>query len=149
MCSCKVKTLDPEKSFTKMLLKLFLAFTLIPLVEIYLLIKLVQNFGAITSILLVIFTGILGAYLARMEGLRTLFRIQETMREGRMPGEELLDALLIAIAGLVLITPGFITDVVGFLLLFPFTRMLAKNWLKERMRAKSTFRDDDDVIIHQ
>ena len=132
-----------------MLLKLFLAFTLIPLVEIYLLIKLGQNFGAITSILLVIFTGILGAYLARMEGLRTLFRIQETMREGRMPGEELLDALLIAIAGLVLITPGFITDVVGFLLLFPFTRMLTKNWLKERMRAKSTFTDDDDVIIHQ
>ena len=132
-----------------MLLKLFLAFSLIPLVEIYLLIKLGQNFGAITSILLVIFTGILGAYLARMEGLRTLFRIQETMREGRMPGEELLDALLIAIAGLVLITPGFITDVAGFLLLFPFTRMLAKNWLKERMRVKSTFRDDDDVIIHQ
>ena len=132
-----------------MLLKLFLAFTLIPLVEIYLLIKLGQNFGAITSILLVIFTGILGAYLARMEGLRTLFRIQETMREGRMPGEELLDALLIAIAGLVLITPGFITDVAGFLLLFPFTRMLAKNWLKERMTAKSKFRDDDDVIIHQ
>ena len=132
-----------------MLLKLFLAFTLIPLVEIYLLIKLGQNFGAITSILLVIFTGILGAYLARMEGLRTLFRIRETMGEGRMPGEELLDALLIAIAGLVLITPGFITDVVGFLLLFPFTRMLAKNWLKERMIAKSAFRDDDDVIIHQ
>jgi|TARA_B100002003_G_scaffold238399_1_gene256584 UPF0716 protein FxsA len=131
-----------------MLLKLFLAFTLIPLVEIYLLIKLGQNFGAITSILLVIFTGILGAYLAKMEGLRTLFRLQETLREGGMPGEELLDALLIALAGLVLITPGFITDAVGFLLLVPFTRMLVKNWLKERLRAKSTIRDDDDVIIH-
>ena len=132
-----------------MLLKLFLAFTLIPLVEIYLLIKLGQNFGAITSILLVIITGILGAYLAKMEGLRTLFRLQETIREGGMPGEELLDALLIALAGLVLITPGFITDAVGFLLLVPFTRMLVKNWLKERLRAKSTIRDDDDVIIHQ
>ena len=132
-----------------MLLKLFLAFTLIPLVEIYLLIKLGQNFGAITSILLVIFTGILGAYLAKMEGLRTLFRLQETLREGVMPGEELLDALLIALAGLVLITPGFITDAVGFLLLVPFTRMLVKNWLKERLRAKSTIKDDDDVIIHQ
>ena len=132
-----------------MLLKLFLAFTLIPLVEIYLLIKLGQNFGAITSILLVIFTGILGAYLAKMEGLRTLFRLQETLREGGMPGEELLDALLIALAGLVLITPGFISDAVGFLLLVPFTRMLVKNWLKERSRAKTTIRDDDDVIIHQ
>ena len=130
-----------------MLLKLFLAFTLIPLVEIYLLIKLGQNFGAITSILLVIFTGILGAYLAKMEGLRTLFRLQETLREGGMPGEELLDALLIALAGLVLITPGFITDAVGFLLLVPFTRMLVKNWLKERLKAKSI--RDDDVIIHQ
>ena len=132
-----------------MLLKLFLAFTLIPLVEIYLLIKLGQNFGAITSILLVIFTWILGAYLAKMEGLRTLFRLQETLREGGIPGEELLDALLIALAGLVLITPGFITDAVGFLLLVPFTRMLVKNWLKERLKAKSTIRDDDDVIIHQ
>ncbi len=132
-----------------MLLKLFLAFTFIPLVEIYLLIKLGQNFGAITSILLVIFTGILGAYLAKMEGLRTLFRLQETLREGGMPGEELLDALLIALAGLVLITPGFITDTVGFMLLVPFTRLLVKNWLKERLRAKSTIRDDDDVIIHQ
>ena len=132
-----------------MLLKLFLAFTLIPLVEIYLLIKLGQNFGAITSILLVIFTGILGAYLAKMEGLRTLFRLQETLREGGMPGEELLDALMIALAGLVLITPGFITDAVGFLLLVPFTRMLVKNLLKERLRAKATIRDDDDVIIHQ
>ena len=131
-----------------MLLKLFLAFTLIPLVEIYLLIKLGQNFGAITSILLVIFTGILGAYLAKMEGLRTLFRLQETLREGGMPGEELLDALLIALAGLVLITPGFITDAVGFLLLVPFTRMFVKNWLKERLRAKS-IRDEDDIIIHQ
>ena len=132
-----------------MLLKLFLAFTLIPLVEIYLLIKLGQNFGAITSILLVIFTGILGAYLAKMEGLRTLFRLKETLREGGMPGEELFDALLIALAGLVLITPGFITDLVGFLLLVPFTRMLVKSWLKEKMRPKTTFKNDDDVIIHQ
>ena len=132
-----------------MLLKLFLAFTLIPLVEIYLLIKLGQNFGAITSILLVIFTGILGAYLAKMEGLRTLFRLQETLREGGIPGEELLDALLIALAGLVLITPGFVTDLVGFLLLVPFTRMLVKSWLKEKMSPKTTIKNDDDVIIHQ
>ena len=119
-----------------MLLKLFLAFTLIPLVEIYLLIKLGQNFGAITSILLVIFTGILGAYLARMEGLRTLFRIQETMREGRMPGEELMDALLIAIAGLVLITPGFITDVVGFFFVVSLHKDVGKKLAERTHESK-------------
>jgi UPF0716 protein FxsA len=132
-----------------MLLKLFLAFTIIPLLEIYLLIKMGENFGALTSVILVIFTGILGAYLARIEGLRILFRLQETLREGRMPGDELLETLLIAIAGLVLITPGFITDLGGFLLLVPFTRMLLKNWLKEKVKSKTTFTNDDDVIIHQ
>ena len=66
-----------------MLLKLFLAFTIIPVVEIYLLIQIGSAFGAFTSIALVIFTGFLGAYLARIQGLQTLFRIQESLREGR------------------------------------------------------------------
>ena len=132
-----------------MLFKLFLAFTLIPLVEIYLLIKLGQTFGAMTSILLVIITGMLGAYLARMEGLRTLFRIQETLREGKMPGDELLEALLIVLAGLVLITPGFLTDAVGFMLLIPATRVRISDWLRIRFQARFTPTHDDDIIIQQ
>ena len=132
-----------------MLLKLFLAFTLIPLVEIYLLIKLGQAFGAMTSIFLVIITGMLGAYLARMEGLRTLFRIQETLREKKMPGNELLEALLIVLAGLVLITPGFLTDAVGFMLLIPSTRVRVRDWLKNRFQAKFIRDHDDDIIIQQ
>jgi len=90
-----------------MLLKLFLAFTIIPVVEIYLLIQIGSAFGVFTSIALVVFTGFLGAYLARIQGLQTLFRIQESLKEGRMPSGELLDALLIGVAGLVLLTPGF------------------------------------------
>ena len=132
-----------------MLLKLFLAFTLIPLVEIYLLIKLGQAFGAMTSILLVIITGMLGAYLARMEGLRTLFRIQETLREKKMPGNELLEALLIVLAGLVLITPGFLTDAVGFMLLIPATRVRVRDWLRNRFQARFTRKNDNDIIIQQ
>ena len=132
-----------------MLLKLFLAFTLIPLVEIYLLIKLGQAFGAMTSILLVIITGMLGAYLARMEGLRTLFRIQEALREKKMPGNELLEALLIVLAGLVLITPGFLTDAVGFMLLIPATRVRVRDWLRNRFQARFTRKHDDNIIIHQ
>ena len=132
-----------------MLLKLFLAFTLIPLVEIYLLIKLGQAFGAMTSILLVIITGMLGAYLARMEGLRTLFRIQETLREKKMPGNELLEALLIVLAGLVLITPGFLTDAVGFMLLIPASRVRIRDWLRNRFQARFTRKYDDDIIIQQ
>ena len=76
-----------------MLLKLFLAFTIIPIVESYLLIQIGTIFGALTSIALVIFTGFLGAYLARIQGLQTLFRIQKSLRDGQMPSGELLDAL--------------------------------------------------------
>ena len=145
-----ISTLPPTHADSSpMLLKLFLAFTLIPLVDIYLLIKIGTAFGAMSSILLVIGTGILGAYLARMEGLRTLFRIQESLREGRMPGDELLDALLIALAGLVLITPGFLTDTVGFLLLIPGTRVWVKAWLRQRFKAHYINPNDDDVILHQ
>ena len=132
-----------------MLLKFFLAFTLIPLIEIFLLIKLGQAFGVMTSILLVILTGMLGAYLARMEGMRTLFRIKEALREKKMPGNELLEALLIVLAGLVLITPGFLTDAVGFMLLIPATRVSVRDWLKNRFQARFTRKHDDDIIIHQ
>ena len=116
-----------------MLLKLFLAFTIIPIIEIYLLIEIGSMFGALTAVTLVILTGFLGAFLARMQGLQTLYRIQKSLREGRMPSGELLDALLIVIAGLVLLTPGFLTDSAGFLLLIPATRNYIKYWLRRQI----------------
>ena len=132
-----------------MLLKLFLAFTIIPVVEIYLLIQIGSAFGAFTSIALVIFTGFLGAYLARIQGLQTLFRIQESLREGRMPSAELLDALLIGVAGLVLLTPGFLTDTFGFVLLIPSTRNAIKSWLKSKIETQNKSTRPDDTIIEQ
>jgi len=132
-----------------MLLKLFLAFTIIPVVEIYLLIQIGTIFGALTSIALVIVTGFLGAYLARIQGLQTLFRIQKSLREGQMPSGELLDALLIGIAGLVLLTPGFLTDAFGFLLLIPNTRTAIKQWLHRQIEVRYTSTRPDETIIEQ
>ena len=132
-----------------MLLKLFLAFTIIPIIEIYLLIEIGSMFGALTAVALVILTGFLGAFLARMQGLQTLYRIQESLREGRMPSGVLLDALLIGIAGLVLLTPGFLTDSVGFLLLIPATRNAIKNWLRRQIELRYMSNRPEDIIIEQ
>ena len=132
-----------------MLLKLFLAFTIIPIIEIYLLIEIGSMFGALTAVTLVILTGFLGAFLARMQGLQTLYRIQESLRESRMPSGELLDALLIVIAGLVLLTPGFLTDLAGFLLLIPATRNSIKYWLRRQIELRYISNRPEDIIIEQ
>ena len=116
-----------------MLWKLFLAFTIIPVSEIYILIAIGGQIGILPSIGLVILTGIVGASLARSQGLQTLGRIRDSFQQGVVPGEELLNALLIAIAGIVLLTPGFLTDAAGVFLLIPASRTLCREWLKRRM----------------
>ena len=116
-----------------MLWKLFLAFTIIPVSEIYILIAIGGQIGILPSIGLVILTGIVGASLARSQGLKTLGRIRDSFQQGVVPGEELINALLIAIAGIVLLTPGFLTDAAGLFLLIPATRTLCREWLKRRI----------------
>ena len=132
-----------------MLWKLFLAFTLIPVSEIYILITIGGQIGILPSIALVILTGIIGASLARSQGLQTLGRIQDSFQQGLVPGEELLNALLIAIAGIVLLTPGFLTDAAGLFLLIPATRTLCREWLKRRMESVYAQRNvGNGPIIH-
>ena len=116
-----------------MLFKLFLAFTLIPVIELYLLIEVGGRIGAWKTILLVIATGFAGAYLARLQGTQTMFRVQTSLRQGIIPTDELLDALLIFVAGVVLLTPGFLTDAVGLLLLIPESRRIVKGFLRRRI----------------
>ena len=132
-----------------MLLKLFLAFTIIPIIEIYLLIEIGSMFGTLTAVTLVILTGFLGAFLARMQGLQTFYSIQKSILEGRMPSNELLDAVLIVIAGLVLLTPGFLTDSAGFLLLIPVTRNSIKYWLRSQIELRYMSIRSKDIIIEQ
>ena len=113
------------------------------------LIEIGSVFGSLTAIILVILTGFLGAFMARIQGLQTLFRIQESLREGRMPSGELLDGLLIVIAGVVLLTPGFLTDSAGFLLLIPTTRNSIISWLQRQIELKYMSNRPEDIIIEQ
>jgi UPF0716 protein FxsA len=115
-----------------MFFKLFLAFTLVPFIEIYLLIKIGAQVGAFNTILIVILTGLLGASLARLEGIKTMTKLRDSLNRGDLPAEEMLDAMLIFAAGVVLLTPGFITDLAGLTLLVPKTRYWLKRWLRKK-----------------
>ncbi len=115
-----------------MLLKLFLAFTLVPVLELYLLIKIGAVIGALNTMALVILTAFAGAYLARMQGMQTMRRVRSQLQQGIMPAEDLIDAVIIFVAGIVLLTPGFLTDLAGLLLLFPASRFHFKRWLRQK-----------------
>jgi UPF0716 protein FxsA len=106
-------------------------FTLIPVIELWLLIKIGSYMGPFAAIALVIGTGIAGASLAKIQGLQTVLKIRECMDQGIMPKEELIDALMILIAGIVLVTPGLLTDCAGILLLIPTSRNRIKAWAKD------------------
>ena len=112
-----------------MFFKLFLAFTIIPVLELYILIEVGSYLGALNTIMVVIVTGFVGAYLARLQGFQTMLRVRERLNRGEMPTEGLIDALLILLAGIVLLTPGFLTDIAGLLILIPQTRNRFKGWL--------------------
>lgn len=119
--------------------RLILLFTLLPLVELSLLLRIGEWLGPGPTIGLVVVTGIVGAWLARREGLRTWGRVQAELAGGRMPGEELLHALLVLIAGVVLVTPGVLTDIAGLLLLFRPTREIVARRMRKRLANRVQF----------
>ena len=119
-----------------MLFRLFLLFTVIPMIELYLLLTLGRYMGFTATVALVVLTGALGAWLARSQGLATLTEIRQQQAMGRMPAAALVDGLLILIAGAVLLTPGLLTDLAGFFLLIPAGRALIRNTVRQRIEAK-------------
>ncbi len=119
-----------------MLFRLFLLFTIIPLVELYLLIRVGTYLGVLDTIAIVITTGIVGGLLARSQGLAVLNRILTQLNEGRLPTESLFDGVFILVAGFLLITPGLLTDGLGFLFLIPWTRQVLKHWFTQRVQDK-------------
>lgn len=121
-----------------MLLRLLALFTIVPFIELALLIWIGRHMGLPATLALVVGTGFLGAALARHEGLRCLRRIQEQLTAGQLPADSLLDGLLILVAGALLITPGVLTDMLGFALLLPPFRRVVKRYLKLRFQARIT-----------
>jgi UPF0716 protein FxsA len=115
---------------------LFILFLIIPLIEIAILIQIGQVFGVGYTIALVIGTAALGAALFRQQGLSTLAKVQMSMQAGELPATELIEGLMLLIAGALLLTPGFFTDVFGFLVLIPPLRnKVARNLLINFMQS--------------
>ena len=112
--------------------KLLLLFIAVPAVELMLLIEAGKRIGTLETLALIVVTGIVGASLARREGLRVLTRVREQLNTGAVPGDALVDALMILVAGALLITPGILTDAFGFLCLIPAFRQQAKRYLRRR-----------------
>ncbi len=115
-----------------MLIRLLAAFIVIPLVELYLLLQLAEATSALTTFAVVIITGIIGSALARREGLNAWSRFHAALAEGRMPGREIQDGLMIVFAAALLLTPGLLTDAFGFLLLIPPGRELMRRLVLSR-----------------
>ena len=115
-----------------MLARLLVLFIALPLAEIVLLIEIGSRIGTLATLAILVLTAVLGASLAHREGLKVLWRIRDKMAQGIMPDEELIDGALILVAGIVLLTPGLLTDAAGLLLLVPGSRLA----LKRRLRAR-------------
>lgn len=124
---------------------LFVLFTVVPALEIYLLIQAGKVFGGANTVLAVIAAGVVGSYYARREGLAVLARVQNALAEGRPPADEMLDGAMILAGGILLVTPGFLTDVVGITLLLPPTRLLWKRVASRWIRRKI---ERGEIVVH-
>ncbi len=124
-----------------MFARLLLAFIIIPLVDLVILVHVGGYLGFGATIAIVVVTGFAGAALAKRQGLRTLNRINAELTAGKMPTSELADGVLILLAGAVLITPGFLTDAFGLLLLVPAFRKLLKGALGRYFRSRIVVTD--------
>ena len=115
---------------------LFLLFTIVPIIELFLLIQVGQVIGAWDTVLIVIITGILGAYMARAQGMAIIANTQKQLAQGQIPTDPIVNGFLVFIGGLLLITPGFVTDLFGLSLVFPWTRKLYIKSVKTFFKKK-------------
>ena len=121
---------------------IFLSIILIPIIEIYLMIKIGSQIGAITTILLILTTAIVGVYYAKYEGLNTLKSGFTQLSKNEVPTYEVLSGATIAFAALLLIVPGFITDILGFLLIFPISRKFFYKTISKKFKYTEKKKDN-------
>ena len=116
--------------------KLLILFVIIPVTELYILIEVGKRIGSLTTISIIIFTGILGAYLVKNQGFMILRKIQHDLNDGIMPGDSLIQGAIILAGGILLLTPGFVTDILGFIFLTPASRNIVKKYLLKWLKGK-------------
>ncbi|HZJ76976.1 MAG TPA: FxsA family protein [Oscillospiraceae bacterium] len=121
-----------------MLLRLILLFTLLPLIDFAILLKIGNHIGFRYTLAIVIITGFVGAYLAKSEGRHIIQRIRFDISRGRLPADELIEGLCVIVGGSFLLAPGLITDALGIFLVLPFTRILFINAIKNRFKRMLT-----------
>jgi UPF0716 protein FxsA len=118
-------------------IRLFILFTLVPIIEVYLIIKTGQIIGPLPTVLLLLAISAAGAWLVRTQGFQTMRNIQYELAAGRLPAGQLMDAAMVLVGGVLLLTPGFFTDLLGIFFLIPVTRSLIKQligrWLQQRL----------------
>ncbi|QYJ97132.1 FxsA family protein [Shewanella alkalitolerans] len=115
---------------------LLIIFVLIPVIELNVLIRVGETLGSWTTVGLVIFTAVVGVSLVRSQGIHTLMQVQQKLARGEAPGQEIVEGMMLAMAGLLLLIPGFVTDFIGLLLLTPLTRAPIAAFLYKRMQVK-------------
>jgi len=124
-----------------MLLRLFLVFTIVPIIEVWLIIKIGHVIGALPTVAVLLAISLTGAWLARSQGFQVIVAIRDELAAGRLPAAHILDGALILAGGILLLTPGFFTDFIGLFFLIPATRLMLKrwlgNWLERKLRQGS------------
>jgi len=116
--------------------KLLILFVIVPVTELYILIEVGKKIGSLTTIGIIILTGIIGAYLVKSQGFMILRKIQNDLNDGIMPGDSLIQGAIILAGGVLLLTPGFVTDIVGFIFLIPVSRNVVKKYLLKWLKGK-------------
>ncbi len=129
--------------------RLLMLFVCVPFVELWLLLKVSATVGLGWTLLLVIGTGIVGAWVAREQGAAVMRKLQAEMAAGRMPAESLFDGVSLLVAGALLVTPGVVTDLVGFCLLLPRLRALLREWLKREVARRMSSGQIQVIEIHE
>lgn len=132
-----------------MFFTLFFLFAVLPILEITLLIQVGEQIGAWNTVGIVIITAFVGAYIVRQQGLSTYLQAQSKMQQGQLPGQEMAEGLLLLIAGVLLVTPGFVTDIIGFAFALPFTRPLIAKSISKHLIAKQVHFQQQTFYQHQ
>ena len=127
---------------------LFPIFVVVTLAEIYVLVSVGQAIGGLSTVLLVIITAFIGSSLLRSQGWSTMAKAQQSIAEGRAPAMEMLEGVVIVVSGILLLTPGFLTDTLGLLGLMPWSRAYFINHFLEK-NAERVFKSRNSVFIHK